>query len=187
MIGGWPRSVEQTLPERQPVIGGVVAQRITDLLQQGSWSAEDAEACAIRTSVDPSEDPEADQFETDALKSSCALFAHTVLQGPLEMPYEGRFILGRHHVEWDQLIHNFTRLCILASRDHGKSQFFTVAYSIWKAGFNEPGSYGVIFSATQTQAEEFLGKIKTELLTNPKLAHLIPYTGERFWSSKKIK
>jgi intein/homing endonuclease len=69
---------------------------------------------------------------------------------------------------------------------NGNSYFFTIAYSIWKAGYNEPGSYGVIFSATQPQAEEFLGKIKDELLSNPKLAHLVPYTGDRFWSARKI-
>lgn len=67
------------------------------------------------------------------------------------------------------------------------SFFFTMAYPIWKAGYNQPGSYGIIFSATQPQANEFLAMIKNELLENPKLAHLIPYTRDRFWSATRIK
>lgn len=66
------------------------------------------------------------------------------------------------------------------------SYFWTLAYPIWKAGFNQPGSLGYIFSSTQPEAEKFLKMIKDEILENPAFAHLIPVSGQRNWSAKEI-
>ena len=167
-----------------PVVNNIVVRPVVSL--QADLSDDEIEAVAEVAGVAPEADQAWDELYNELLKESCAYFASEVISGPKKPPYNGRFLLGNHHLEWDRLIQNHKRLNILAARDHGKSHFFTVSYSIWKAGYNQPGSLGIVFSATQPQANEFLGKIKEELLGNPKLAHLIPYTHDRFWSATKI-
>lgn len=166
------------------MIDGSPVKPISDLLKQPDWSAADIEACVQLAGI--SDDPTLGEMYDRFLSTSCSFFAAEILQGPKEPPYNGKFLLGSHHYEWDELTQRHNRLNILAARDHGKSHFFSFAYPIWKAGYADKGSEGVIFSATQPQAEKFLGKIKEELLTNPKLAHLVPYSGGRFWSAKRI-
>lgn len=125
---------------------------------------------------------------TVSLELSCAAFAGEILTGPRESPYYGRFLIGPHHRAWDKLIHQRDRICILASRDHGKTFFWDFAYPIWKA-ITIPGGAGYIFSATQDQAIRILGDIKAEIESNPKLAHLMPdlTVGKgRKWASAAI-
>lgn len=178
------RRVSKPIPT--PMIDGSPVQQVADM--DFSLATDTQIAAAVQLAgVSPESDAAWADAPKQVLKHSCAYFASEIIRGPKEAPYKGKFLLGRHHLEWDELINQHNRLNILAARDHGKSYFFTIAYSIWKAGYNAPGSAGVIFSATQPQAEEFLQKIKDELLSNPKLAHLIPYTGDRFWSARKIK
>jgi intein/homing endonuclease len=54
------------------------------------------------------------------LRESCALFAAEILTGPFEEPYDGHFLIAEHHDEWDDLVLEHRRLCVLAPRDHGK-------------------------------------------------------------------
>lgn len=186
VIGKLPKLlIRKQKPDPTPVIGGVPAKPIAELVES-YMTAEDVNAAVQVAGVAPEHDIAWANLHEECLKHSCAYFASEVIRGPSEAPYNGKFLLGPHHLEWDDLITKHNRLNILAARDHGKSFFFTQAFSIWKAGYNAPGSKGVIFSATQPQAEAFLALIKDELLSNPKLAHLIPYTGDRFWSAKRI-
>ena len=120
------------------------------------------------------------------LKSSCAFFAQEILSGPIAPPYKGRFLVSEHHEEWDELIAKYKRLCILAPRDHGKTYFFDFAYPIWQC-YRQPGSIGFILSATQPQAERILEDIKSEIESNPKLAHLIPERVGARWSSTYMR
>lgn len=53
-------------------------------------------------------------------RASCAFTAQELLQGPPEPPYNGRFFIGDHHIEWDNLVTTKDRLCILSPRDSGK-------------------------------------------------------------------
>ena len=187
VIGKLPKVLlRNSKPVPTPVIEGSPVRPVAELVQLSQWTDQDVEGIVQLAGVAPESDPAWSDIHEQLLSSSCAFFAAEVIQGPREAPYNGRFILGQHHLEWDDLVNKHKRLCILAARDHGKSYFFTIAFAIWKAGYNAPGSEGIIFSATQPQAEEFLGKIKNELLSNPKLAHLVPYTGDRFWSARKI-
>lgn len=119
------------------------------------------------------------------MKSSLAIFASEMLTGPAQAPYNGRFLVAKHHEIWDGLAKKHNRLCVLAPRDHSKTFFFDFAYPIWKA-MREPGSKGYIFSASQPQAERILLDIKNEIETNPKLRHLIPRRKE-LWSATAIK
>jgi len=175
------------VPPRTPVIGDVAVQKVGALLDLPSFSENDMHAAIEVAAAAPESDPIWFETRHAILRHSLPFFAQEMLRGPKEAPYNGRFLIGPHHLDWGELVSGHKRINILAARDHGKSFFFTLAYPIWKAGFSDPGSEGIVFSATQPQAELFLGKIKDELLTNPKLAHLIPYSGDRFWSAKRIK
>lgn len=106
-------------------------------------------------------------------RTSCAYYAQHMLRGPEQAPYNGRFIISDHHMEWDDMISRADRVCTLAARDLGKSYYFTFAYPIWKAD-NNPNGKGYIFSGSQDQANRLLGDIKNEIDENPKLAHLLP-------------
>ena len=173
VIGNLPKILILRVPcKRTPVIDGIVVRSVAEIEEAGDFTKAELAAMVELAGIAPSADPAWSGIHSDAIRYSCAYFASEVIRGPRKAPYSGKFLLGRHHLEWDALISKHKRLNILAARDHGKSFFFTLAYPIWKAGFNAPGSSGVIFSATQAQATEFLGKIKAELLENPKLAHL---------------
>lgn len=113
------------------------------------------------------------------------MFALECLSGPPEAPYYGKYHLGPHHMEWDQLAMSCRRLCILAPRDHGKTFFWDFAVPIYKA-VTIPGGVGYIFSATREQAIQILDLIKVEIETNPKLRWLVPARKSR-WSGSTIR
>lgn len=119
------------------------------------------------------------------LRASCAFFASEVLRGPPEPPYNGRFLVGRHHEDWDALLSRYDRLCILAARDHGKTFFWDLAFPIWNA-WRQPYGSGYIFSATQPQAIRILADIRHEIEGNVKLRALLPDTN-RAWSSTFLR
>lgn len=133
-------------------------------------------------------DPVWNELQAQLMKMSPAFFAQEILRGPPEEPYNGRFLIAEHHQEWDQLIINHRRLCVLAPRDHGKTFFYDFAYPIWMAAVAAPGKTGFIFSSTQPQASRILEDIKQEIESNPKLQHLVPprKAGNR-WSSTSIR
>lgn len=144
--------------------------------------------------VDPNEratkfdDPESrDALHDQLLTVSCAYYAIKMLQGPLTAPYHGKFLIGRHHLEWDEAIREHNRILTRAARDHGKSFFWCVSYPIWKADYNHPGSLGYIFSASQTLAEERLKEATDQLEGNKKLEHLVPVGRDRTWTKREIK
>lgn len=65
-------------------------------------------------------DPVWDEFTGQLIEASPVFMAGEILRGPSEPPYRGRFLVGPHHEEWDELVIQHERLCILAPRDHGK-------------------------------------------------------------------
>jgi len=67
-------------------------------------------------------DPVWDSLTGQMIEASPAFMAQELLTGPPEEPYNGKFIIGQHHEEWDQLVTQYDRICILAARDHGKCQ-----------------------------------------------------------------
>lgn len=126
-------------------------------------------------------------IEQKMQRASCAYFAAQNLRGPPEAPYYGRFIVAQHHLEWDDLLRTQNRFCVLAPRDHGKSEFFNKAYPIWKAAYGKSGELGYVFSASQDRAVEMLERVTDELVHNPKLRHLVPIDYERKWNKKRIR
>lgn len=117
---------------------------------------------------------------------SCAYFAATLLSGDPAPPYNGRFFIGAHHREWDELVRKYNRLCVMAPRDHGKTFFFDFAYPIWQS-VRLDNNLGYIFSSTQQQASRILEDIKREIETNPALARYLPPTTAGRWSSTRIR
>lgn len=187
VMGSVPKVLlRNTKPPPTPIIDGIQVPPIAELVKQKLTPARVAAAVKLATAA-PHHDPGWAKTYDQLLRTSCCFFATEKIRGPAEAPYRGKFLVGRHHLEWDTMIPRYDRMNILAARDHGKSYFWTLAYPIWKAGYNKPGSLGYIFSSTQPEAEKFLRMIKDELLENPEFAHLIPYTGDRFWSAKEIK
>lgn len=73
-----------------------------------------------RTRVSITQDDAWSGLTKQMIHASCAFFAQEVLTGPPEFPYNGRFIIGPHHDEWDDLILDHNRLMVEAARDHGK-------------------------------------------------------------------
>lgn len=130
-------------------------------------------------------DPLWSEFESQMIQASCAFMAQEILTGPSEQPYNGRFLIGEHHEEWDQLLTAHDRLCILAPRDHGKTFFWDFAVPIWKI-LTQPNGSGFIFSATQEQASRILGDIRHEIESNPRLQWLIPARKNK-WSANHIR
>ena len=160
---------------------------VGDLLQKNQLIRVTPREIDARLVESEDRDPVWNQVKAQLLKQSCAFFAQEILRGPPEAPYGGRFLIGNHHEEWDELVSTYRRLCIMAPRDHGKTFFFDFAFPIWMA-VTFPGRTGFIFSSTQDQAIRILDDIKQEIESNPKLSHLVPprKAGER-WSSTSIR
>lgn len=127
----------------------------------------------VQESIYGSADHAWSDLTSQMIRSSCIFFAQEVLTGSTKPPYNGRFLVGDHHEEWDELVANHDRICVLCSRDHGKTYFFDFAYPIWRAFHNRKGC-GFIFSATQAQASKILGEIIEEIESNPELQWLVP-------------
>jgi len=63
-----------------------------------------------------------DAFTLEMMRNSCAFFASEFLSGPIQAPYNGHFVVADHHMEWDDLVAEQDRICVLAPRNHGKCQ-----------------------------------------------------------------
>lgn len=172
-----------TQPPRTPVVEGRVARPLRDLLPLNQVEPADIEAAVQQAQISPGLDPVWSDCHEDMLHHSLAYFASEMIRGPDEPPYHGRFIVGGHHLEWDEIINNHDKIVIEAARDHGKSLFIATAYPIWRGGYTHPGKLGYIFSNTQQLSEAFLSIIKAECVENERLRHLVPVgvTDARKW------
>ncbi|MAD95890.1 MAG: hypothetical protein CMB99_01045 [Flavobacteriaceae bacterium] len=127
-------------------------------------------------------DPAWRRIHDRVVKAFLPTYATEVLRAPEDLG--GSFMLGPHHIGWGQACNQHPRILALAARDHGKSYFWCFAYPLWMADRRAPGKIGYIFSATASQAEEHLAKIRAEVMgggenggPNPKLAHLLKADG----------
>lgn len=172
-----------TTPPRTPVVEGRVARPLRDLLPLTRVDPRDIEAAIQQAQVSPAIDPVWSDCHDEMLRSSLAYFASEMIRGPDEPPYNGRFLIGRHHVEWDEIVNRHDKIVIEAARDHGKSFIMSLAYPIWRGGYTHPGKLGYVFSNTQQLAEAFLAMIKAECVENDRLRHLVPVgvTDPRQW------
>lgn len=135
---------------------------------------------AMRTRLLQADTTSQARIKLRMFRANCAYFATEVIRGPEEAPYNGKCLLGPHHVEWADALNQHSRILALAARDHGKSFFFVRAYALWMAAVRAPGKEGYIISATDQQAKDHLRGIVEEVTgtgdigPNPRLAHLLP-------------
>lgn len=111
----------------------------------------------------------------DMLAASPAYFASQMLMGPREAPYNGRFLIGKHHLEWDSLVTGDQKVCCLASRNLGKSFYFSMAVPLWLA-YYQPGATSFILGSTQDTAQMIMSRIVWQLENNSKL-HSLTWRG----------
>ncbi len=93
-----------------------------------------------------------------------------------------KFQLADFHQEWYDAAENNNKVCVIASRDHGKSVFFR-CYLLWKMAYND-GTEVLFFSHSQHQSIEHMGKMNELIETTPALQHLKPKRG---WAKQKFK
>ena len=67
------------------------------------------------------------------------------------------FQLAHFHKEWFENAESNNKVCVIASRDHGKSVFFRV-YLLWKMAYN-PNTEVLFFSHSQHQSIDHMGKM----------------------------
>lgn len=109
------------------------------------------------------------------------------------------FNLNWHNIEWGQLVQIYQYLCIIASRDHGKSHNFSFAYPLWKAyRYQEPkpdrqvsqeylfSKEGMIITNEYRLGKKHLKKIREEVETNEILREkLMPNTRDG-WAKEEL-
>jgi hypothetical protein len=66
------------------------------------------------------------------------------------------------HWEWCDLAMEWSRGCVIAPREHGKSVTFAVNATVWESLHN-PGLWTYIFSETMEQAQAKLAQVKATM------------------------
>lgn len=178
------RELEQW--DREPAQATVIREGLGSLFSDPQATADERTLADRASKSLTGTDPLWDGFRGMMLRKSPAFFATELLRGPPQPPYNGRFLAGDHHQQWDRLVTSHKRLCVNAPRDHGKTYYFTFAYPIWQAA-THPNEKGFIFSATATQAERILEDIRVEVENNPELQWLVPSKKDRGWSTRQLR
>lgn len=62
------------------------------------------------------------------------------------------------HWEWTDLVMAQRRMCVIAPREHGKTETFTVNHLAWRSTYT-PGLWSYVFSQTDDQSKELIQKI----------------------------
>jgi hypothetical protein len=83
--------------------------------------------------------------------------------------------LANFHKEWYKNSEAHNKICVIASRDHGKSVFFR-CYALWKMAYN-PGTEVLFFSHSQHQSIDHMSKMDELIMSTPAVAHLKPARG----------
>jgi hypothetical protein len=104
--------------------------------------------------------------------------------------------LNWHHLHWAYLVENNLRIALLASRDHGKSFFWSLLYPIWmlyRYDKNDPKyemcKKGFLISHGEDKAIDLLREIITTIEENPILRERLYPDGnakQRKWSGGEI-
>ena len=66
------------------------------------------------------------------------------------------------HQEWYELVKTGRRVCVVAPREHAKTEVFTVNATAWRSIYN-PGLWTYIFSETAEQGYEFKARIDSAI------------------------
>jgi hypothetical protein len=105
---------------RTPIVDGRTAVSFEKLILSSHVDERDLSVTLRLAEVCPSEEPLWQETKDDLLAASLAFFCAEMLSGPPDKPYNGRFLIGSHHIDWDEAVNSHDRLLIEAARDHGK-------------------------------------------------------------------
>lgn len=100
--------------------------------------------------------------------------------------------IGWHHLEWGMMASIFKFISIMASRDHGKSVFFSQLYPIWKLYSYRPHiqrlnhQYGQHFSHTGDFGELQIRYLKEHIEANDILKERLHNPSPRTWKNEEI-
>jgi len=102
------------------------------------------------------------------------------------------FTVGWHHLEWGRIANTYRRIFLLASRDHGKTHFWTLAFSLWRmyrhdknvAKWNHPHIYH--FTHTVSFGELLLVEIKNFIERIPILREKMYNPSPRNWKKAEL-
>ena len=94
------------------------------------------------------------------------------------------FKISVYHERWFRLIEKYPRLCVMAFRGSGKTEWFG-AYFIWKAIFSE-GKNFLIMSTTEKQSIIVLKTIRKILEENELLRQFVPEKREDTWKATEL-
>ncbi len=94
------------------------------------------------------------------------------------------FNVSKYHEEWFQFAEKYPRLCIMAYRGSGKTNWFA-GYFIWKAIFSE-GLNFLIMSNTEKQSIIVLRIIRDLIEENELLNQFVPLGKESTWKATEL-
>lgn len=109
------------------------------------------------------------------------------------------FEINWHHLEWGDIVQHYSKFCIIAARDHGKTYELGTAYPVWKAyrykkrGIDVRYDYtlsfkGIIYSFTRGMSMKILQGIKEMIESNEILAEtLLPESTSEGWTKTTIR
>lgn len=92
----------------------------------------------------------------------------------------------KHIQEWMGLVAGYDKLLVEASRDHGKSTFFSFALPLfWVQKIKNPrDAFGIaMFAYSEGQSQKYIKRIRQEIETNPHLKWLLPKSKSSVWDS----
>lgn len=117
--------------------------------------------------------------------ANCGLFSQEMLVTANVPPFNGKFLIGPHHVEWSRALATNQNNCMIAARGGGKSEFMAKAYPLWMS-VRFPKRDGLIVSGSDTQALKILFELKTMIESSPKLAWLKPKKASG-WAAERVE
>ena len=101
-----------------------------------------------------------------------------------------------HHLQWGIIANNYDYIAILASRDHGKSYFWSALYVCWMLykfdrtpqQLKDNKHKGFLFSHTEAKAIDYLEIVKEMIMGNPILKErLYDESNERRFTKAELK
>ena len=120
------------------------------------------------------------------LRTSPLYFGQTYLRGPSWAPFNGRYLVGPHHIEWQRIVCECLRFAVMAARGTGKSYFFAFLWPLWLATLY-PGKQFLLVSSTDENSKKLLRAIREEVEDNPALQWLFPAgKASRIWRSHDL-
>lgn len=176
----------------EALVGGAESDvdTILDLMMQEAKQVITVPTNGIDVSKFDSVDPLVDTLEETLRCESLAYFLMSTMPD---------FQLNVHHLEWANMAQIYLKLCIEASRGHGKSYFFSKGYALWMmyryrrdtATMRAPRRFkmckeGMLITNEYKLANHLLSIVKEEIEENDILREVLFPETKSGWASESI-